>query len=358
MARQVLQTPHRQQRRIGTICPSRRRQVPRIAKRYPQQVNGVFSAKYTDAETGLVYYGYRYYQPSTGKWTNYDPLGESGGNNLYRAFLNSPVTMVDPDGQRVMPGYELPKIVKPPPPPRPIEVMPPTPYIDEPQQPESGGYFPWPEWSNVNARQLYQDVATGDDLDAMRHCACIAKANPNTNVYDYSPLNLNRATGAFAVLWRKQQGQLARVRTPAWFAANASHPRSADRAHLIPRSYGGHGNYDNLVTVDQTTNQSDMKAKMDNEIDRMRYSHPIGEQFVCMLHIPHYSRAAWSAWHFSNPYGRPAPNRIDLTIVSKTRVYRHTFVPKPIEGDLAADPQPWNRIADQMGIAGRDWRLN
>jgi RHS repeat-associated protein len=39
-----------------------------------------FSTKYTDDETGLVYYGYRYYAPSTGRWINRDPLGD-------RAFL-------------------------------------------------------------------------------------------------------------------------------------------------------------------------------------------------------------------------------------------------------------------------------
>jgi RHS repeat-associated protein len=37
-----------------------------------------FSTKYQDEETGLVYYGYRYYDPSTGRWPNRDPLGEPG----------------------------------------------------------------------------------------------------------------------------------------------------------------------------------------------------------------------------------------------------------------------------------------
>ena len=27
------------------------------------------SAKYTDSENGLIYYGYRFYQPSTGRWS-------------------------------------------------------------------------------------------------------------------------------------------------------------------------------------------------------------------------------------------------------------------------------------------------
>jgi hypothetical protein len=36
-----------------------------------------FSTKYCDEETGLVYYGYRYYQPTTGRWLNRDPIGDT-----------------------------------------------------------------------------------------------------------------------------------------------------------------------------------------------------------------------------------------------------------------------------------------
>ncbi len=35
-----------------------------------------FSTKYTDTETGLLYYGYRYYNTSLGRWISRDPLGE------------------------------------------------------------------------------------------------------------------------------------------------------------------------------------------------------------------------------------------------------------------------------------------
>ena len=38
-----------------------------------------FSTKYTDEETGLVYYGYRYYEPETGRWLGRDPLTIIGG---------------------------------------------------------------------------------------------------------------------------------------------------------------------------------------------------------------------------------------------------------------------------------------
>ena len=42
-----------------------------------------FSTKYRDAETGLYYYGYRYFDPLTGRWMSKDPIGEGGGTNLY-----------------------------------------------------------------------------------------------------------------------------------------------------------------------------------------------------------------------------------------------------------------------------------
>jgi len=44
-----------------------------------------FSTKYTDPETGLVYYGYRYYSPSLGRWLSRDPVGVKfvGIDHLY-----------------------------------------------------------------------------------------------------------------------------------------------------------------------------------------------------------------------------------------------------------------------------------
>jgi RHS repeat-associated protein len=44
-----------------------------------------FSTKFTDDETGLVYYGRRYYSPSQGRFLSRDPKNEKGGLNLYGA---------------------------------------------------------------------------------------------------------------------------------------------------------------------------------------------------------------------------------------------------------------------------------
>jgi len=59
-----------------------------------------FSTKYQDDETDLIYYGYRYYNPSTGRWPNRDPLEERGGVNLYGFVKNDPLTKFDPDGRQ------------------------------------------------------------------------------------------------------------------------------------------------------------------------------------------------------------------------------------------------------------------
>lgn len=54
-----------------------------------------FSSKYFDAESGLSYYGFRYYKPQLGRWLNRDPIKEDGGNNLYQFIKNEPISSWD-----------------------------------------------------------------------------------------------------------------------------------------------------------------------------------------------------------------------------------------------------------------------
>lgn len=54
-----------------------------------------FAGKRVDNESGLVFFGRRYYDPATGRWTTPDPLGRDGGSNLYAYVLNSPLTHFD-----------------------------------------------------------------------------------------------------------------------------------------------------------------------------------------------------------------------------------------------------------------------
>ncbi len=49
-----------------------------------------FSTKYQDDETDLVYYGYGYYSPSTGRWVSRDPLSDLAFYNNYTAAISDP----------------------------------------------------------------------------------------------------------------------------------------------------------------------------------------------------------------------------------------------------------------------------
>jgi RHS repeat-associated protein len=54
-----------------------------------------FSTKFTDDETGLVYYGRRYYSPSQGRFLGRDPIEEQGGLNLYGFVGNNSINRWD-----------------------------------------------------------------------------------------------------------------------------------------------------------------------------------------------------------------------------------------------------------------------
>jgi RHS repeat-associated protein len=61
-----------------------------------------WSSKFTDPETGWSYYGHRYFLPAQGRWASRDPLGETGGLNLYTGIANNPAQWVDPTGRQVL----------------------------------------------------------------------------------------------------------------------------------------------------------------------------------------------------------------------------------------------------------------
>ena len=60
-----------------------------------------FAGGLYDADTKLVRFGARDYDPGMGRWTNKDPIGFAGGDtNIYAYVGNDPVNLVDPDGRR------------------------------------------------------------------------------------------------------------------------------------------------------------------------------------------------------------------------------------------------------------------
>ncbi|MBA3238373.1 MAG: RHS repeat-associated core domain-containing protein, partial [Parachlamydiaceae bacterium] len=58
-----------------------------------------YSGKRMDPETGLVYFGKRYYAPNTLCWLTPDPIGDGDGPNYYAYVHNNPLLYNDPDGR-------------------------------------------------------------------------------------------------------------------------------------------------------------------------------------------------------------------------------------------------------------------
>ncbi len=64
----------------------------------------LFNGKELDEETGLYYYGARYYNPRTSLWLSVDPLAEKYPSmSPYNYCANNPVVFVDPDGNVIVP---------------------------------------------------------------------------------------------------------------------------------------------------------------------------------------------------------------------------------------------------------------
>ena len=55
-------------------------------------------------ELGWLHVGARYYDPAVGRFVQRDPIGIRGGLNTYTYVMNSPLTLVDPSGQTVLPN--------------------------------------------------------------------------------------------------------------------------------------------------------------------------------------------------------------------------------------------------------------
>jgi len=49
----------------------------------------------TKSASGVRYYGFRYYNPATGRWLSRDPIGENGGLNLFGFAGNSALSSID-----------------------------------------------------------------------------------------------------------------------------------------------------------------------------------------------------------------------------------------------------------------------
>jgi|GEM_PF-5634363 len=140
-----------------------------------------FSTKYFDTETGLSYYGYRYYSAGMGRWVNRDPVNESGSMLIQRSSIyrpsedfnkygfvgNDSFNRVDVLGQWFWVPYVLTKACKgaiigcrvsraAKPAPKPIPVPIPIP---------PGSEAPWPPEEDLDECVLVREVLQDNDDD-------------------------------------------------------------------------------------------------------------------------------------------------------------------------------------------------
>jgi RHS repeat-associated protein len=67
----------------------------------------LFSTKYCDRETGLLYYGYRYLTTVTGRWLSRDPLSNADNANELAFVANNPINRFDPNGLWAVKSHAL-----------------------------------------------------------------------------------------------------------------------------------------------------------------------------------------------------------------------------------------------------------
>jgi RHS repeat-associated protein len=58
----------------------------------------ILSTKWLDEETGLFYYGFRYFAPGLGRWVSRDPIEEDGGVSALMFCGNNGINEFDPFG--------------------------------------------------------------------------------------------------------------------------------------------------------------------------------------------------------------------------------------------------------------------
>ncbi len=68
-----------------------------------------WSSEHYDSELDLVYYNYRHYSPSLGRFLSRDPIAEQGGLNLYAFVGNNSLTRIDSIGREIVNNGSLTK---------------------------------------------------------------------------------------------------------------------------------------------------------------------------------------------------------------------------------------------------------
>ena len=91
----ALENPERgSKNRVGNFFgeEAKPRRANRLPSQQPRRENG---HDYDETASGMFFYGFRYYDPETGRWPSRDPIEERGGLNLYGMVANNSVNAWD-----------------------------------------------------------------------------------------------------------------------------------------------------------------------------------------------------------------------------------------------------------------------
>jgi RHS repeat-associated protein len=271
-----------------------------------------FSTKYQDGQCDLLYYGFRYYNPITGRWVSRDPIEEVGGINLYDFAANDLINRLDAIGFDGVATIAAPPTVwqgpylnspggVPTPAQNPVEIpsspqigitpaAPNTvmlPFLAPYAVPENQALMARGRWRQLTGED-YADYAPGSLLGhdpsneaearnllaaaavkdkANLQCACKKLTMDESGWVFYFPMNNGRATavvGRIDARFAEKYKNEDRAVTPKDFDKLPS-PR--DRGHLLAKSLGGTGrSRRNIVPMTLDFNRSVWPVSVENPL--------------------------------------------------------------------------------------------